>query len=155
MITLSIFVSNLNLELSKAVRLFHPKSLSHALNLAKQMEVFMYNLPRRPYTPYKSHIPYNSPYPRVQSPNRQQPNISHHPLPGLLPMPKPSFTSYTNTLPKPSYFTTIKPTYFRPETTNPKFIKGPTIEERDERRRKGICMWCGQKFMQGHNCIRS
>ena len=152
---LSIFVSNLKPELSKAVRLFHPKSLSHALNLAKQMEFSMYNFPRRPYTAYKSPTPYHSPYPHVQSPNRQQPNISHHPLPGLLPTPKPPYNLYTNTLPKPSYPATTKPTYSRPEPTNPKFTRGPTREERDERKRKGLCMWCGQKFVQGHNCIRS
>ena len=40
---LSIFVSNLKSEISKFVRLFHPKTLTHALNLAKQIEAIIHN----------------------------------------------------------------------------------------------------------------
>ena len=57
--SLGIFVSNLKSKLSKAVRLFHPKSLTQTLNLAKQMESVMYNLPCKPYSPYKNPTPYN------------------------------------------------------------------------------------------------
>ena len=32
---LSIFLNNLKPEISKSLRLFHPKTLTHALNLAK------------------------------------------------------------------------------------------------------------------------
>ena len=31
----------------------------------------------------------------------------------------------------------------------------PTREERDERRRKGLCMWCGQRYTATHNCVKS
>ena len=31
----------------------------------------------------------------------------------------------------------------------------PTRQERDERRRNGLCMWCGVKFIAGHTCLRS
>ena len=48
---LSIFVSNLKSDLSKSVRLFYPKDLTHALNLAKQMESAVYNLPRKSFLP--------------------------------------------------------------------------------------------------------
>lgn len=34
----SIFTSNLNPDIAKAVRLFHPKSITHAFILAKQLE---------------------------------------------------------------------------------------------------------------------
>ena len=44
---LSVFVSNLTPDISKSVRLFHPKNLTYALNLAKQMETIMINPPRK------------------------------------------------------------------------------------------------------------
>ena len=52
--TLSIFISNLKLELSKPIRLFYPQSLTHALNLSKQLEAMIFNTPRRPYLPIKN-----------------------------------------------------------------------------------------------------
>ena len=52
--SLSIFISNLKSDLSKSVRLFHPTTLTQALNLAKQMEALMYHMPRKPYIPYKN-----------------------------------------------------------------------------------------------------
>ena len=48
---LSIFLSNLKPNLSKSIRFFNPKDLSHALNLAKQMESLVYNLPQKPFQP--------------------------------------------------------------------------------------------------------
>ena len=30
-----------------------------------------------------------------------------------------------------------------------------TREERDDRRRKGLCMWCKVKYVLGHNCVKS
>ena len=29
------------------------------------------------------------------------------------------------------------------------------MEEKEERRKKGLCMWCGTKFTFGHRCMRS
>ena len=60
--SLSIFVSNLTPNLSKWIRLFHLKTLNHALNLTKQMEMLLYNLPKKPFIPYKSSIPNTPPY---------------------------------------------------------------------------------------------
>ena len=51
---LSIFLGNLKPEVSKPVRLFYPKTLTHAFNLAKQMESIIFNIPRKPYIPYKN-----------------------------------------------------------------------------------------------------
>ena len=51
---LSIFISNIKHDISRSVRLFQPKTVTHALNLAKQMESLIYNLPRKPFTPYKT-----------------------------------------------------------------------------------------------------
>ena len=52
--TLSIFVSNLKLEIAKSVKLFYLKFLTHAFNLAKQVESMIYNLPQKPFVPYKN-----------------------------------------------------------------------------------------------------
>ena len=46
--SLSIFISNLKSDLSKSVRLFHPTTLTQALNLAKQMEALMHGVPKKP-----------------------------------------------------------------------------------------------------------
>ena len=48
---LGIFISNLKPEISKPVRLFHPKTLNHALTLAKQLENMLFNVPKRTYLP--------------------------------------------------------------------------------------------------------
>ena len=49
----SIFASNIKLDISKSVRLFHPKIITHAFNLAKQMEAVIYNLPKKSFTIHK------------------------------------------------------------------------------------------------------
>ena len=49
---LSIFVSNLQPKISKSVRLFHPKNLTYALNLAKQIKAIIYNPSSKPFTLY-------------------------------------------------------------------------------------------------------
>ncbi|OMO99868.1 Retrotransposon gag protein [Corchorus capsularis] len=50
---LGIFISNLKPEVEQRIRLFYPKTLNHAFNLAKQVEVMIFNLPRKPNIPYK------------------------------------------------------------------------------------------------------
>ena len=52
---LSIFIGNLKPEISKPVRLFYPKTLTHAFNLAKQLESLIFNTPRNLFLPYKIH----------------------------------------------------------------------------------------------------
>ena len=48
-----------------------------------------------------------------------------------------------------------RPLYSKPDINSSKITKPPTRKERDERRKKGLCMWCGQKFTYGHSCIQS
>lgn len=62
-----------------------------------------------------------------------------------------SFTSNieSSTLSKTNPKTTLPTT----TTTLPHNI--PSKEERDDRRRKGLCMWCAESFVRGHKCIRS
>ena len=58
---LSIFIGNLKPDLSRPVRLFYPKTLTHAFNLAKQLETMIFNTPRKPFVPYRN--------PSSQTPN--------------------------------------------------------------------------------------
>ena len=60
--SLSIFINNLKHDISRFVRLFQPKTLTHVLNLAKQMESLIYNLPRKPFTLYKTTTNQNPSY---------------------------------------------------------------------------------------------
>ena len=81
---LSVFIGNLKPEISKPVRLFYPKTLTHALSLAKQLESLMLNTPRRPYIPYKNPVTTTNTYPILQPPPKTD-------LPPLLPTPKRTF----------------------------------------------------------------
>ena len=132
---LSIFINNLKPELSRPVRLFYPQSLTHALNLSKQLESMIFNTPRKPYVPYKSPQPFSPGQIIHQPPSKND-------LPPLLPTPKGTFLN-----PQPMRYTNT--------SSNSKLPRAPTKEERDDRRRKGLCMWCGQKFVAGHACVRS
>ena len=151
---LSIFVSNLKPDISKSVRLFHPNTLTQALNIAKQIESLAYNIPRKPFVPYKQPITHSSPYPNTHLFPKPSYSTNSNNLPGLLPKPNLPANPYSN-LPRPSTYTHSKAPYPKPEAVNTKFAKYPTREERDERRKRGLCMWCNQKFVPGHNCIRS
>ena len=62
---LSIFVSNLKPDISKSIRLFNPNTLTQALNLATQIESLAYNIPMKPFVPYKQPITHSSPYPNT------------------------------------------------------------------------------------------
>ena len=48
-----------------------------------------------------------------------------------------------------------KPANTKPKMTNTKPPRAPSKEERDERRKKGLCMWCGVKYSFNHQCLRS
>ena len=52
--SLSVSVSNLKPEIAKSVKLFAPKSLTRALNLAKQAKAMLYNVPRKAFVPYRN-----------------------------------------------------------------------------------------------------
>ena len=84
---LSIFVSNLKPEIATSVRLFYPKTLTHAFNLAKQVESMLYNFPRKPYIPYKNALVsqfFNQP----TIPYKHQLTPTHNILLPLLPTPR-------------------------------------------------------------------
>ena len=141
---LSIFISNLRLEISNTVRLFFPKTLSHAFNLARQLETLNYISFKRPFIPYKN-PPQAPPIGHISSTSPIKPST----LPLLLP------TSNIPMLPAPQ--NNVKPYIFSNQKvlmTN-KNIKIPTRQERDERRKNGLYMWCGIKFTRGYQCLKS
>ena len=144
---LSVFIDNLKSDISKSVRLFFPKTLNHALNLAKQMEAVMHNLPKKPFNLYKYPTPNQNYSPSPISLNESTYTYNQK-LPPLLPTPRMNsnpYTNTTNTNPKPPFI----------KTENPNYNKNLTREERDERRKNGLCMWCGVKYIRDHNCVRS
>ena len=97
---LSVFISNLKPDLSKSVKLFYPKTLNHALSLAKQMESLVYNFPRKPFTPYKNTFTtITTPY---QPSNTTKPHytLGHNTHTGLLPTLRLPALPY-HTQPKP------------------------------------------------------
>ena len=147
--TLSIFTSNLKPEIAKTVRLFYPQTIMHAFNLARQIESLTPTFTRKPYIPYKTPPP--AP-PNISSPTQQWKSSQ---LPPLLPTPNISPLPSVATSPTLTLNTPLKTI----NTTQPSnFTKTPaptTRQERDERRRKGLCMWCGLKYSANHACVKS
>ena len=78
---LSVFIGNLKPDISKSLRLFHPKTLTYALTLAKQIESLMFSPPRKPYTPYQRPLNTITTTPSL-------PILPKSSLPPLLPTPK-------------------------------------------------------------------
>ena len=147
---LSIFISNLKPDISKTVRLFFPKTLSHAFSLAKQIESLNYASPRKTFTPYK-----NPPQAPPYSFNPIQHTVKPSTLPPLLPTPNiPMLPAPPNTN-KHSFNPNTKPSTWNSSFQNTKSNHMPNKQERDERRKNGLCMWCGVKFTRGHTCYKS
>ena len=124
---LIVFIGNLKPDISKPVRLFYPKILTHALNLAKQLEALVYNVPKKPYIPYRTPSTTANPYPQTQ----QSPKTE---LPPLLPTPKKPFFSSQPPRYIPPNSNTFKPYTNRPENTQFKFGKPTTREDRKSTR---------------------
>ena len=145
--SMSVFISNLKLDISKIVRLFSPQSFTQTLNLAKQLEAIAQNPVRKPFIPYR-----NAP---SAPPNVSPPSSSFKPysLPPLL------FTLNLPQLPSSSFtlksFQSTKPSSNNSPQNLPKSSKIPTRQEKDEMRRNELCIWCGVKFVAGYNCLKS
>ncbi|OMP08964.1 hypothetical protein COLO4_05954 [Corchorus olitorius] len=65
---------------------------------------------------------------------------------------KTPLVSSTPTTPMITYPPSNPNSPTKPEPTNPRNLTMPTREERTARRKKGLCMWCSQKFSPGHKC---
>ena len=145
--SLSIFVINLKPDISRTIRLFSPKSLTHALNLAKQLESLDLTNTRRPFIPYKN--PPSAFLNNFNSPTQFKTTS----LPPLLPTPNTpplSFPSLSSKYPQSN-----KPTLPNQPQNTLKSGKIPTKQEMTKRKRKGLYMWCGVKYIDDHQCLRS
>lgn len=131
---LSCFLAGLSEEIQYQVRMFHPKNLQQAYCLAKLQEATQ-QAPKS-----KKHIK------NTHNSQTRPPNSYRKPLPPLLPTPN---TPPNN--PKPPYpDNPPRPANpnFRPNTTR----KTLTPLEMVDRRSKGLCCFCDDKFDPKHLC---
>ncbi|KAG8380288.1 hypothetical protein BUALT_Bualt06G0000100 [Buddleja alternifolia] len=136
---ISCFLAGFRHDIAIQVRMFKPKTLQNAISLAKLQEQALYLTNKRgnpPILPKPQPIPYKPP---------------------LLPTPKP----YTlpNLSGPPSY--SNPQTNSKPNFTNPNNSKLPprpgrrlTPQEMDEKRAKGLCFLCDEKYTFGHQCSK-
>ncbi|RVW78323.1 Retrovirus-related Pol polyprotein from transposon 17.6 [Vitis vinifera] len=144
---LSFFLSGLIDELQMPVRMFKPQTLADAYSLARLQEIAVAALQNKPkpvskepslYSPTTNHYHKATP---ITSISQNATNLSNTTFPkttnaGLLPLP--------------------------PSTNIPKTNPGITTRNHrnfsnrdlDERRAKGLCFWCDEKFTPGHKCKR-
>ncbi|OMO87844.1 Retrotransposon gag protein [Corchorus olitorius] len=121
---LSIFLTNLKLDISRQVQVNHPQTLNQAVNYARHIEFLLTTTngqqPSNTFLPISAapvtHIPYKPP--KKPASILQSPNSSP-----LITYPK-SLSSKSDSPPSP---------------------KIPKREERDAHRKQGLCMWCGDK----------
>ncbi|WKA01485.1 hypothetical protein VitviT2T_019765 [Vitis vinifera] len=144
----SFFLSGLIDELQMPVRMFKPQTLADAYSLARLQEIAVAALQNKPkpvskgpslYSPTTNHYTKATP---ITSISQNATNLSNTTFPkttnaGLLPLP-------------PS--TNIPKTNPRITTRNHRNFSNRDL---DERRAKGLCFWCDEKFTPGHKCKRN
>ena len=135
---LVFFLGGLEIEIKNLVKMFEPKSLKQAYNLAR---LHNNTLTYRKVTPH---------YPKAQGQGNSFPQSMKPCYPANIH--KTSTSPYKPPtqalLPTP---TTLAP---NPNTTYPNHKPSRPIRTRemDERRAKGLCFWCDEKFVPGHRC---
>jgi hypothetical protein len=134
---LVIFLGGMELEIKNTVKMFEPKTLKHAYNLARlQANTLTHrkspSYVRKVTSIYTNSTANNSPIFPLQT--SKNPVNSHTNQPK--PHPGQGTTNPTNS----TYSTPSKPT---------KFIRN---QEFEDRRLKGLCFWCDEKFVPGHRC---
>ncbi|XP_074306372.1 uncharacterized protein LOC141641616 [Silene latifolia] len=122
------FIGGLKPSLKPFVRAFQPNTIAKALELARLQEE---NLSMK-------FSKFNSNTKSFTTTNKQPP---------LLPTPSFSKNSYT---PQPK--TVISPTA-SVGSSSEKPLKMPSRKEMDERKAKGLCMYCGDSYTPGHHLI--
>ncbi|GKV50520.1 hypothetical protein SLEP1_g57222 [Rubroshorea leprosula] len=128
----SFFLSGLRREIEISVRMFKPQTLYDAYALARLQESSIQEAQKLALTCKLQ--------PRPTAPLLPTPNT----LPQTPNATTKTFTSTNSTkLPYPNT---------RPSNTSPKHIKPLTRQKMEERRRKGLCYWCDEKFTNGHKC---
>ncbi|OMO62221.1 Retrotransposon gag protein [Corchorus olitorius] len=141
---MSFFITNLKPELRQQVELSQPKKLAQAVNYARHVESLMNGSATLAFTAmpsaFKSFLNPNTTPKQTTYTQRTQ-----HKLPSLAPPSnQQGLLAYPS--PKQNSPTETNPT----NTTKNSYV--PTRAERDERKKKGLCMWCAAKFVPGHKC---
>ncbi|XP_071700601.1 uncharacterized protein [Rutidosis leptorrhynchoides] len=128
---ISLFLAGLQKEIELQVRMFRPKSLEDAFGLAKLQEDTIATTKRR----------YSS----------------------LLPTPKTVNNTYSKSTTYTPYTTSVNKNVTTPHTTTQLALPSPTYTSRnnsrklthkelEEKRLKGLCFYCDQKYVPGHKC---
>ena len=121
------------------------------------MEGILYNVPKKPF------LPYTRPTPTSYTSLNTQTTIKPYTSPNLRTLP--GYYLHQNLLIIILLNLTITNQDLTTLTLYEQFSQNlnptsqtcykPTREEKKDIRRKGLCMWCGLKFTQGHQCIWS
>ena len=134
---LVIFLGGLELEIKNTVKMFEPKDLRQAFNLARLQANTLLHRQHPGYIP--KHLVTTASHSLPPKPIHQ-PNLATTPLSTASNIPAVRTPSWPNSSQNSFNRTPNKPT---------KSIKN---QEFEERRLKGLCFWCDDKFVPGHRC---
>ena len=131
------FIGGLDVEVKNMIKMFEPKSLKQAYILAKLQDNTLthrcYDTNPNKQTYHPTTFAYQNKPSTPPSYNKNPPGLPNNnfkpPHSGILPSPSPYNLNTTN------------------RTTRP--IRNKDL---DERRAKGLCFWCDEKFIPGHRC---
>ncbi|XP_073109864.1 uncharacterized protein [Elaeis guineensis] len=145
-LAMSFFLRGLEDSLEMHVRLFSPKTLQQAYSCAKLQSAawdakkkgVMRTSPKVINSEVKCSNPHDSPrtaswVPYKGNTNQNRAILPPSSSPGLLPTPPVRKLVEANT-----------------KSTR----QGVSAKEMDDRKAKGLCMWCEEKFIPGHKCQR-
>ena len=143
---LVIFLGGLELEIKNTVKMFEPKDLRQAFNLARLQENTLTHRQSSGYIPKHSPSSASHSFPSKTIPS---PNITTtHPPPNITTS-QVTTASNIPAVKVPSWPSSSQNSYTR---TPNKPIKSIKNQEFEERRLKGLCFWCDDKFVPGHRC---
>ncbi|XP_028803393.1 uncharacterized protein LOC114758510 [Neltuma alba] len=148
-VAMNLFIGGLRADVQKSVLNFSPSSLSSAMYCARLQEA------------------------TIRAIHEHAPVGRRHIMPSLKPfhlnglksstvMDSPSGPSLADSQPgtvkSPAQYTSVKPAYSA-SASSPGYSGVPSKpskqlsrKEMDERRRKGLCYWCTEKYTAGHRC---
>jgi hypothetical protein len=134
---LVIFLGGLELEIKNTVKIFEPKDLRQAFNLARLQANTLTHRQNLGYIPKHSLSTTSHSLP---SKPIHQPNLT-----------TTTFSTASNIPPvkSPSWQNSFQNSFNRTPNKPTKSIKN---QEFEERRLKGLCFWCDDKFVPGYRC---
>jgi len=134
---LVIFLGGMELEIKNTVKMFEPKTFKHAYNLARlQANTLTY----RKSPNYVRRFASLCTNPPANTPTTFPLNTTNNPATSHVSLPKRHSAPWSNSPTNSTYQNPSKPT---------KFIRNQKLEDR---RLKGLCFRCDEKFMPGNRC---